>query len=57
MKTGIITEINAEALYKGIVKILENESLKESIVINLSNEAKNYIKPDQISEIEELLKH
>lgn len=56
MKNGIITQISADGLYDGIVKYINNETLKNDVIETLKKEDKiNRNSIDQIAKIEEIL--
>lgn len=55
MENGIITNMTAEGLYDGIVKYMDDESLKYKVIENLKKEDKKTNCIDQIAKIEEIL--
>ncbi len=55
MKNGIITDMTADGLYYGIIKYIEDESLKCKVIENLKKEDKEKNCIDQIARIEEIL--
>ena len=43
MQNGIITEKNGESIASAIVELLNNDNLKEKIIINLSKQKKGNV--------------